>query len=609
MRIRILEDAVIDRIAAGEVVERPASVVKELVENALDAGATRVEVRLGQGGASLIQVRDDGSGMDREDAMLCLERHATSKIRSEADLVGVRTLGFRGEAVPSIASVSRFQIRTRRAEDEVGTEVRVDGGTLEHVGPVAVPVGTEITVRSLFQHVPARRKFLRSAQTEVEHCVEALVRQALLRPDVDLVVLHDGRDLLRAPVTPDPLRRIADLLGKDAALLVPVSHTAAGISVNGHVAPVGLHRPSSTGAVYTYVNGRFVRDAVVRRAITEAYRGALPQGRHPIVVLSIEVPGDTLDVNVHPAKTEVRFRNPSEVVRVVGAALHEALHTRHTRSRPADEPEQPLLVSPTWRGGSPDPSPSLTRAYTRPSALPPELDQVSIVPDPTSGVDQVLLTPARAALGQQPVLSEVPLGWSETGQEAPPAPRAPTNQSPYGTAARSATKAAPPLTAAPRVELLLRLGDVALVQRGDSSWLVDLAALASASASALLAVEPVDSVPLLLPHTVELGRADVSRVIAAAESLSALGVDVGALGPGSLAVLAMPSDLPNLSAAAALTAAASALASGRPLLDALAGAVSAPASDAGVAALLADPAFEAHARPLNEADLRRLLEG
>jgi DNA mismatch repair protein MutL len=562
VRIRILEDAVIDRIAAGEVVERPASVVKELVENALDAGATRVEVRLGQGGASLIQVRDDGSGMDREDAMLCLERHATSKIRSEADLVGVRTLGFRGEAVPSIASVSRFQIRTRRAEDEVGTEVRVDGGTLEHVGPVAAPVGTEITVRSLFQHVPARRKFLRSAQTEVEHCVEALVRQALLRPDVDLLVLHDGRDLLRAPVTTDPVRRIADLLGKDASLLVPVSHTAAGISVTGHVAPVGLHRPSSTGAVYTYVNGRFVRDAVVRRAITEAYRGALPQGRHPIVVLSIEVPGDTLDVNVHPAKTEVRFRNPSEVVRVVGAALHEALHTRHTRARPADEPEQPLLVSPTWRGGASDPSPSLSRAYTRPSALPPELDQVSIVPDLGSGVDQVILTPARAALAAQPVLSEVPLAWVDVGSDEPAAPRVPSSPTAYRPDVPTASKVSPTATAAPRVELLLRVGDLALVRRGDAPWLVDLSSLATASAVALLSAQPVDSVPLLLPHTVELGRADVSRVIAAAESLSALGVDVGALGPGSLAVLAMPADLPNLTAGAALSAAASALASG-----------------------------------------------
>ncbi|HMV68694.1 MAG TPA: DNA mismatch repair endonuclease MutL, partial [Myxococcota bacterium] len=305
MSVRILEDRVVDRIAAGEVVERPASVVKELVENALDAGARRVHVRLKHGGVGLVQVTDDGCGMSRDDAMLCVERHATSKILTADDLVGVATHGFRGEALPSIGSVARLELRTRRADDEVGTEVVVDGGVLTGVRAVACPVGTEVSVRSLFSHTPARRKFLKSAQVELDHAIEAVRRAILRRPEVEVLVAHEARELLRAAATEDPAVRVRDVLGTDAAVLIPVDERRGDVRVDGLMAPPGVHRGSSTGAVYVYVNGRFVRDTVLRRAIGEAWRGAIPAGRFPVLVIGVEVPAEDVDVNVHPQKTEV----------------------------------------------------------------------------------------------------------------------------------------------------------------------------------------------------------------------------------------------------------------------------------------------------------------
>ena len=354
--VRVLEDRVVDRIAAGEVVERPASVVKELLENALDAGGRRIEIRLKQGGVGLVEVSDDGGGMARDDAMLCIERHATSKIRSAEDLVGVITHGFRGEALPSIASVSRLELITRRPEDEVGTRVVVDGGTLERAEPVACPPGTTVSMRSLFVHTPARRKFLKGTGVELDHAIEAVRRAILRRPDVAVILTHDGRELLRAPATSDPAQRVRDVLGADAAVLIPVQGARGAVSVHGHCAPVGVHKAAATGSVYLFVNGRFVRDAVVRRAVTEAYRGAIPQGRHPVVVIEVTLPGDDVDVNVHPQKTEVRYRDPREVASVVEAVIRD-----HLRERVAER----------WRStAEPAPEPRAERPRAHPPAHP-----------------------------------------------------------------------------------------------------------------------------------------------------------------------------------------------------------------------------------------------
>ncbi len=344
--IRVLEDRVVNKIAAGEVVERPASAVKELVENAIDAGASDVRVELRSGGRNLIVVSDDGCGMDRTDATLCLERHATSKIRSDADLFSVTTLGFRGEAVPSIAAVSRFELVTRRAEEDVGTRIVVEGGRLVTVEDAGAAAGTRISVRNLFFNVPVRRKFLRTVPTELGHSLEAVTRQALIRPDLDVEVSHDGRTALRGPRTDDRARRAADLLGPHGRALVPADFARGELEVEALVSPVGVHRGSPHGSTYLYVNGRYVQDPQLRRAVREAYRGIVPKGRFPTLVLEVRLPPEHVDVNVHPAKTEVRFQHGRQPVQAVADGLREAL-TSHGIKLPVERPPpSPILETP-----------------------------------------------------------------------------------------------------------------------------------------------------------------------------------------------------------------------------------------------------------------------
>lgn len=335
--IRVLEDRVINKIAAGEVVERPASIVKELVENAIDAGATVLKVELKAGGRTLIRVSDNGSGMDRHDATLCIERHATSKIRSDEDLFVVNTLGFRGEALPSIAAIGRFEIRTRTRESDVGTRVAVEGGRLVDISDVGCPVGTDISLRSIFFNIPARRKFLRTAGTELSHCLEAVTRQVLPRPEIDVEVVHDGKTVIRSPSVDTIARRASDLLGPHGAALVPIEFNEGPLKLSALVSPVGVHRASGRGASYLYVNGRYVSDMVLRRAVREAYRGLVPKGRHPTVVMDVEIPADHVDVNVHPAKTEVRFRFAYDLTEAVGRGLRIGLESHGIKQPVATE--------------------------------------------------------------------------------------------------------------------------------------------------------------------------------------------------------------------------------------------------------------------------------
>jgi len=356
--IRVLEDRVVNKIAAGEVVERPASVVKELVENALDAGARVLRVDLRSGGRNLVQVADDGAGMDRADATLCIERHATSKIRSDEDLFAIGTLGFRGEAIPSIAAVSRFELITRRHDAPAATRVVLEGGRLVTVEEAGAPVGTQVTARSLFFNVPARRKFLRTVATELGHCLEAVTRQALIRPELDVTVTHDGNTPLRAPVVSDLAGRAADLLGPHGRALMPVAFRSGALSVEGLVSPVGVHRASARGSTYLYVNGRFVADPLLRRAVREAYRGIVPKGRHPTVVLSLRVPPDHVDVNVHPSKTEVRFQHGRELAGALSRGIRDGLEQHGI--------QQPVRPPPRPRAPDPGPAPSqgqLARTY------------------------------------------------------------------------------------------------------------------------------------------------------------------------------------------------------------------------------------------------------
>jgi DNA mismatch repair protein MutL len=323
-RVTILPDAVADQIAAGEVVERPASVVKELVENALDAGATRVQVRLEDGGKSLVEVSDDGSGMGREDAILALDRHATSKIRSAADLVGVRTFGFRGEALPAIASVSRLVLLTSEDGGE-GTELAVTGGRLDRVESAARQRGTTVTVRTLFFNTPARRKFLRSTSSEARAAHDAVATLALAHPDRGFELEVDGSLRLRVGPGESREERLAGVWGRDlAATLVPVAYAVGGFRVEGLVQRPADAAPTGR-RTQLFVNGRPFRDPFLLRAAEAGYRAAIHPGDRPSLFLSIEVAPGEVDVNVHPAKLEVRFRERIGVERAVEEAVRDAI--------------------------------------------------------------------------------------------------------------------------------------------------------------------------------------------------------------------------------------------------------------------------------------------
>ncbi len=323
-KVAVLASAVADQIAAGEVVERPASVVKELVENALDAGAHTIRVAIEDGGKTLIRVSDDGEGMSREDAGVALARHATSKIRSAADLIGVATFGFRGEALPAIASVARFELETS-PDDRSGTRLRVVGGKVESVEDTVRQRGTTVTVRALFFNTPARRKFLRAQATETRAVVDALTVLALTRPDAAFTLTSDDRVLLDTPPASHPVDRVAALWSRAFAdTLLPVAHREGPLEVKGFAQRPAQAKPAGRKG-HVFVHGRPIRDPFILRAAESGYRSTIAPGDRPSLLLFLELPGDAVDVNVHPANLEVRFRDKFFVERVVEEAVRQAL--------------------------------------------------------------------------------------------------------------------------------------------------------------------------------------------------------------------------------------------------------------------------------------------
>jgi DNA mismatch repair protein MutL len=354
-RIRILSDLVANQIAAGEVVERPASVVKELLENSLDAGATRIRIEVEAGGRKLIRVADNGHGMVADDALLAFERHATSKLRTADDLLSIATLGFRGEALPSIASVSRLTLETRSAEEEAGTVVEIAGGNILRVEPVGLPAGTTITIRDLFFNTPARRKFLRSEQTELSHIAALVTHYALANPDRHFELHSSTQALLTASVAASSADRLFQIFGRETSShMIPTTaemdFTRTGIPepppwkreadyeppepgflrLSGFVSKPELQK-LNRNSIYVFVNGRLIRDRLILHALTEAYRNIIPPTSYPVVLLFLEMPPQEIDVNVHPAKTEVRFRQSAFVHDFVRDTVRAAL--MHARPR------------------------------------------------------------------------------------------------------------------------------------------------------------------------------------------------------------------------------------------------------------------------------------
>ncbi len=490
-RVRRLSERLVNRIAAGEVIERPAAAVKELVENALDAGATRIAVSLEGGGIQRILVEDDGCGMDAEDLALAVERHCTSKLTDDT-LVRITTLGFRGEALPSIGAAARLEITSRPAAQPHGNRIRIEGGRLGPIEPAAAAAGTRVVVSDLFFATPARRKFLKSARTEADQAEQATARLAFAAPGVAMRLESDGRVVFDLPAQTRPAR-VAALLGTDAALL-PVLAERDGLSLTGFAAPP-THTRASTAHQSLVVNGRPVADPVLRVAVRVAYRDVIAAGRHPVVALYLDVPADTLDVNVHPAKTELRFQDPALIRSLVIGGLRAALS-----------------------GGA---GAAVPHALTRP---------------------HLQLVSSRPPQGQRP---RYPSGFSDAQLPLAAGPGA-------RALALPAAHLAPAPHLAPEHPLGAAIAQVfdtyilAVSAEGDLVLVDQHAAherLTQEALRAQFAEGGVRSQALLLPAVVDLPHADAARLVAAAAALARLGLELEAFGPGAILVRALPTAL------------------------------------------------------------------
>ncbi len=509
MAVRLLPETTANRIAAGEVVERPAAVVKELVENALDAGAKRIGVTLEAGGIGRILVEDDGCGMDAADLALAVERHATSKLAEEAMLFRIATLGFRGEALPSIAAVARLTITSRPRGGDAHS-LTVEGGAKGAVVPASGAPGTRVEMRDLFYAVPARRKFLRIPRTEADHAIEAVRRLALAWPEVAFRVEHDGREVLQLAAAPRN-QRIADLLGPDfAAAAVPVALERGEMLISGLAAQPAFSRATATEQ-HLVVNRRPVRDPLLRAALRVAYRDVMEAGRHAVAALYLDIPPDQVDVNVHPMKTELRFRDAAAARGALITALRNAL------SGGAGEAVATPNLTPYFGRGS-----SVAWRRPTPASLPRGMAAMGFA---EAGM---VLVPPRVP---EPGAMRLPLGF------APPAPAA---------VPEAAAEAEHPLGRA----LFQVLDTYVLAQAPDGALvLVDQHAAHERLTHEQFREQLLDGgvrrQPLLLPAVVELPQADVARLLAQAAVLEKLGLEIEGFGPGALLVRALPALLGN----------------------------------------------------------------
>ncbi|HHA2559580.1 TPA: DNA mismatch repair endonuclease MutL [Stenotrophomonas maltophilia] len=531
--IRPLPEILINQIAAGEVVERPASVVKELVENAIDAGASRVDIDLEEGGVRLIRIRDNGSGIAPEQLPLAVSRHATSKIADLDDLESVATLGFRGEALPSIASVSRFTLSSRRAHDEHGSALQIEGGKIGEVTPRAHAPGTTVEVRELFYNVPARRKFLRAERTELGHIEEWLRSLALARPDVELRVSHNGKPSRR--YKPGDLysdARLAETLGEDFAnQAVRVDHSGTGLRLHGWIAQPHYSR-SSADQQYLYVNGRSVRDRSVAHAVKMAYGDVLYHGRQPAYVLFLELDPTRVDVNVHPAKHEVRFRDSRLVHDFVYRTLKDALaDTRAGMSaqeigagpvHPVDAAAAPMASSAGASGfglaRGPAPGAGSGGGGGGFSGWRPQQPLGLQVADAPAAYAALYAAPAGA----------------ERGAALPPMPTE------NGLPVTSADAGVPPLGYA----IAQLHGIYILAENAEGLIVVDMHAAHERIGYERLKNAHdgigLQSQPLLVPITLAVGEREADTAESEAETLAALGFEVTRAGPGSLHVRSIP---------------------------------------------------------------------
>ncbi len=524
-RIRLLAETTVNRIAAGEVIERPAAAAKELVENALDAGATRISVCLDGGGIERLAVTDNGRGMAAADLALCVLRHATSKLTDET-LVRITTLGFRGEALPAIGAAARLRITSRPAGATHACVIAVDGGQVAAVTPAAGPFGTQVVVRDLFFATPARRKFLKSPRIEAEHAEAVVRRLALAAPDVAFRLELDGRLAFAAPVQ-SRLERVAALCGAAAAaVLLAVDEDRPGLRLSGYVCSPAVTRATPAGQALI-VNHRPVADPVLRTAVKVAYRDVIAAGRHAIVALYLELPPDALDVNVHPAKTEVRFRDPAAVRALVIGSLRRALGVGGGHVVPLAAGRMPDAAWSSWAGSPAGARPA--RVAYPPPALYLPAGPLSAGAWPSGSAPTGSAPPGSPPAGGavHGNLAEAPLPFLAAPSARQLAPVTPSAEHPLG---------------APVAQVLETY--IIAVAADGSLVLVDQHAaherLTHEALRAQLLEGAVRSQPLLLPAVVELAPHDVARLAARAADLVRLGLELEGFGPGAILVRALP---------------------------------------------------------------------
>ncbi len=547
MPIRVLPTHLVNKIAAGEVIERPASVVKELVENALDAGARRIDVHVAEGGKRSVRVADDGCGMSDEDLRLAFAPHATSKLADADDLFGIETMGFRGEALASIASISRAHVRTRRADETGGWEITAAGDEVGQVRPCAASTGTTVTVRDLFFNTPARRKFLRTTNTELGHVTEQIARLALPHPNVAFTLTHNEREVSNLPAAESTARRIADLFGGELAdALLPVrTRETPSVSVRGLIAPPGAARSSGKWQ-YVFVNGRYVRDRSLSHALREAYRGRIDPSRYPVAFLFVTVPPDELDVNVHPTKIEVRFRNAQAVHGELLAALTETLN--RSDLTPA------ATLDPDEDANDPDDPADRTRRESLKQALaeffkstPPTQPRFAFNesipraarPVPRAPADRP--APPRSA-PPRPVGSAPPPHRPSADAPPPHRPAAQDAPAPQDVC-RPAEGESPPQPAAPRRTIQVHDSYV-VTETDDGLEVIDQHALHERliynDLRRRLTQGRLDAQKVLIPEPIRVTEAEADAAERHADLLAKLGIEVEPFGPGSVAVQQFP---------------------------------------------------------------------
>jgi DNA mismatch repair protein MutL len=511
-KIRVLADHVANQIAAGEVVERPASVAKELVENSIDAGATRITIEIEAGGRRLLKVSDDGEGMVRDDAVLAFERHATSKIRAPEDLAAIGTLGFRGEALASIASVAKVELTTSTEGAASATRVTIDGGRMRDVKDAAHPRGTTIAVRDLFFNVPARRKFLRAEATETFHLTNLVTHYALAHPEIAFTFVNNGREAIRAAVAKDLRERAYQIFGAEfLENLLAVNGGHGDVArVTGFVS-APRDRRTSRDAQYLFVNRRFVRDRMIGRSLSEGYRSILPHGVYPAALLFIETPLEEVDVNVHPAKTEVRFRRQAAVADAVRDAVRNALSS--AAYTPPPEPRIDFMPPP-----------------------PQPQSQSRIEYQPPSG-DEIALAVAAMMEQKQTIVQTVPPVKS-VESVVPPVP-----------SAEKFTHEPEPESLSSNIRPLGQLDESFIIATDEQGLLLIDQHVAHERVlfdkyRALEAARQTDAQQLLVPETFDLTPAQAAVFDSLAPELENYGFELMRLSGRTVAIKATPADLP-----------------------------------------------------------------